>query len=185
MVGWLPGSFDEFAVLESGAAADERDEVGGLTVARRGSDWPVVAWPADPWRPLSWLAGLRLSGLGALTSWLGDLLLIFVLHWRWCRSTFGNALSVPAVRKLNFVAPNISAGARTTTAGNGITFTEGMQLAHRGKMTQLCRNKPTSGAWLQADSGSPSSREVLASSNGISLLNTGDCFAAMFLWDLQ
>lgn len=107
-----------------GGSTVARLGLAGRGLARRSLAGPYPGWPA-----------LRLSGLGALTSWLGDLLLIFVLHWRWCRSTFGSCTKrAGRVRKLNFVAPNISAGARTTAAGNGITFTERKQLAHRGKM---------------------------------------------------
>ena len=35
--GGVVGAFDEFAVVESGAGADERDEVGALTARQR--DW--------------------------------------------------------------------------------------------------------------------------------------------------
>ena len=46
--GWSPGSFDQFAVLESGATRGRARRGGGRRL--RGSDWPVLAWPADPWR---------------------------------------------------------------------------------------------------------------------------------------
>jgi len=66
VVGLVVGSFDEFAILESGAGADERDE-GGVRRLLRGSNWPVVAWPADPWRGAPILAGP--AGLMAEADW--------------------------------------------------------------------------------------------------------------------
>jgi hypothetical protein len=55
------GSFDEFAILESGTGADEREEVGAPTVARlelagRGLAHRSLAGPLS-WQapPVSWL----------------------------------------------------------------------------------------------------------------------------------
>jgi hypothetical protein len=60
-IGLVVGSFDEFAILEPGAGADERDEVRRLL---RGSNWPVVAWPIPRGAPIpAGPAGLTAVGM--------------------------------------------------------------------------------------------------------------------------